>query len=123
MIKLDHLSIAVRDYPVSRDWYMQVLGLKLEFEIPERRTAALQDDAGFTLFVAEGSARIEPQSCALYFQVDDVQREYQRLVSADIRFEHPPQKVFWGYGAELLDPDGYRVRIWDDKSMREKGMA
>jgi len=123
MIKLDHLSIAVNDYRVSRDWYLQVLGLKLEFEIPERRTAALQDDAGFTLFVAEGSGRIEPEGCALYFQVDDVEREYQRLVSAATRFEHPPRKVFWGYGVELLDPDGYRVRIWDDKSMREKGIA
>ena len=30
-------------------------------------------------------------------------------------------KVFWGYGAELRDPDGYRLRLWDQKSMKEKG--
>jgi hypothetical protein len=29
-------------------------------------------------------------------------------------------KVFWGYGAELCDPDGYRLRLWDAKSMAEK---
>ena len=29
-------------------------------------------------------------------------------------------KVFWGYGAELCDPDGYRLRLRDEKSMREK---
>ena len=23
-----------------------------------------------------------------------------------------PQKLFWGYGAELQDPDGYVVRLW-----------
>lgn len=30
---------------------------------------------------------------------------------------HPPGKTFWGYGAELLDPDGYLIRLWDEKSM------
>jgi hypothetical protein len=32
-----------------------------------------------------------------------------------------PQKLFWGYGAELTDPDGYLVRLWDEQSMKEKG--
>jgi len=27
----------------------------------------------------------------------------------------------WGYGAEIADPDGPVLRIWDQKSMREKG--
>ena len=25
-----------------------------------------------------------------------------------------------GYGAELVDPDGYRIRLWDEKSMKAK---
>ena len=32
-----------------------------------------------------------------------------------------PQKLPWGYGAELDDPDGYRISLWDEVSMREKG--
>jgi hypothetical protein len=36
---------------------------------------------------------------------------------------HPPQKVFWGYGAEVLDPDGYRIRLWDPASMQAQGAA
>jgi hypothetical protein len=31
-----------------------------------------------------------------------------------------PQKNFWGYGAELADSDGYLVRLWDERTMREK---
>jgi hypothetical protein len=31
-----------------------------------------------------------------------------------------PKKLFWGYGAELHDPDGYLRRIRDEKSMKEK---
>jgi catechol 2,3-dioxygenase-like lactoylglutathione lyase family enzyme len=30
-------------------------------------------------------------------------------------------KLYWGYGAELRDPDGYVVGVWDEHSMREKG--
>jgi uncharacterized glyoxalase superfamily protein PhnB len=44
-------------------------------------------------------------------------------VAAGVKFVHPPQKTFWGYGAELKDPDGYRIWLWDQKSMREKGEA
>ena len=36
MMKLDHLSIPVTNAPRSRDWYVETLGLKVEFELPER---------------------------------------------------------------------------------------
>ncbi len=38
-----------------------------------------------------------------------------------ILFEAPPQRLFWGYGAELRDPDGYRIRLWDEASMKARG--
>ena len=43
------------------------------------------------------------------------------MAARGVAFVHPPQKVYWGYGAELLDPDGYRLRLWDEVTMREKG--
>ena len=39
----------------------------------------------------------------------------------DVIFEKSPQKLFGGYGAELSDPDGYRIYLWDKRTMREKG--
>ena len=51
VVKLDHLTLSVRDYLAARDWYVSNLGLALEFEIPERGVAALQDSGGFTLFL------------------------------------------------------------------------
>jgi predicted enzyme related to lactoylglutathione lyase len=53
--------------------------------------------------------------------VDDVEAKHAELSAAGVPFVHPPMKVFWGYGAELCDPDGYRLRLWDQKSMKEKG--
>jgi len=120
MIRLDHLTIPVRDVIQSRDWYASHLGLKVEFEIVERKTAALQDDGGFTLFLVEGDP---PRGtlCTLTFQVADVEATYRDLSSRGVAFDKAPQKLFWGYGAELRDPDGYLIYLWDEASMRAKG--
>jgi catechol 2,3-dioxygenase-like lactoylglutathione lyase family enzyme len=110
VIKLDHLSIPVRDVVASRDWYRRVLGLAVEFEVPERKTVALQDEFDFTIFFFEGDSTVVP-GCVLTFQVGDVEAVHQRLSTAGVAFVHGPQKMFWGYGAELEDPDGYRIRL------------
>ena len=49
MMKFDHLNIPVSNLDRSRDWYMSALGLKAEFEVPDRRTVALQDGEGFAI--------------------------------------------------------------------------
>ena len=40
MVRLDHLSLPVVDWRKSRDWYKEHLGFEVEFEIPDRLTAA-----------------------------------------------------------------------------------
>jgi len=120
MPRLDHLSLPVRDWRKSRDWYKDQLGFEVEFEIPDRETAAMRDDADLTIFLYEGNV----EDCAgisFTIQVDDVEAKHDLLAAAGVPFVHPPMKVFWGYGAELCDPDGYRLRLWDQRSMKEKG--
>jgi catechol 2,3-dioxygenase-like lactoylglutathione lyase family enzyme len=58
MMKLDHLRIPVTDLGRSRDWYTKTLGLKVEFEVPERQTVALQDTDDFALFLQEGPSPV-----------------------------------------------------------------
>ena len=53
--------------------------------------------------------------------MDDVEAKYRELVGLGIDLDAPPQKLAWGYGAEITDPDGYVIRLWDERSMREKG--
>jgi catechol 2,3-dioxygenase-like lactoylglutathione lyase family enzyme len=119
MVRLDHLSLPVADWRKSRDWYKQYLGFEVEFEIPERQTAAMRDDADLTVFLYQ-SAVVSCPGISFTIQVDDVEAKHRELSAAGIAFEHPPMKVFWGYGAELCDPDGYRLRLWDQRTMKEK---
>ena len=120
MLRLDHMSLPVSDWRRSRDWWRDVLGFKVEFEIPERSTVAMVDETDLTVFLQDGEV-ISNASLGFTVQVDDVEARHAELAAAGIVFVHPPMKVFWGYGAALLDPDGYRLHLWDKTSMREKG--
>lgn len=120
MVRLDHISLPVRDWQKSRDWYRDNLGFEVEFEVPERKTAAMRDSGDLTVFLYEGDVAPCP-GIAFTIQVDDVAEKHRELTARGNAFTHAPMKVFWGYGAELLDPDGYRLQIWDEKSMKEKG--
>jgi len=120
MMRLDHMSLPVSDWRRSRDWWREVLGFKVEFEIAERSTVAMVDESDLTVFLQDGEV-ISSAILGFTVQVDDVEARHAELAAAGIAFVHPPMKVFWGYGAELLDPDGYRLHLWDQTSMREKG--
>src|SRR5262245_9463975 len=89
---LDHLAIVVADLERSRDRYPDTLGLEVEFEIPERKVAAMRNDAGLTLFVGESPGRAVA-TCVLTFQVDDVERLHLDLAARGVVFEHAPQKL------------------------------
>ena len=119
MMKFDHLNLPVSNLERSRDWYVGALGLKVEFEVPNMRTVALNDGEGFAIFLQERPA-VAPNGVALWFQVDDVDAAYAQWTAKGVAFAHAPRKNFWGYGPELADPDGYLVRLWDERSMKEK---
>ena len=120
MLKFDHLRIPVKDLAQSRAWYVDALGMTVEFEVPDRGTVALQDTADFTIFLQQAEAGEAPGGCALWFQVEDVDAAFAAWSARGVRFAHPPQKNFWGYGAELADPDGRPVRLWDERSMKAR---
>ena len=56
----------------------------------------------------------------MHLQVADVDATFAECRARGIEFVHAPRNSFWGYGAELADPDGYLVRLWDERSMKAK---
>ena len=120
MMRFDHLRVPVTDLARSRRWYVETLGLRVEFELPERQTVALSDSGDFTIFLQEVAAPVMPNGCALWFQVADVDATWPEWSGRGVAFAQAPQKAYWGYGAELEDPDGYLIRLWDERSMKER---
>ena len=120
MLRFDHLRIPVTDLDRSRRWYVDTLGLAVEFEVPDRQTVALHDVHDFTIFLQQVADSVTPNGCALWFQVLDVDATVAEWQRRGVVFTHEPRKSYWGYGAELQDPDGYLIRLWDERSMKER---
>ena len=121
MGRFDHLGIQVRNYTVARDWYVNALGLKVDFEKPERGFGYLKDEAEFALYLGEVRNAPASTGASLWYQVADVDAFHRGRVAMGVVFDHGPQKTAWGYGAQLSDPDGHKLYVWDDASMKAKG--
>ena len=111
--------IAVKDIDRARKFYEDKLGLKTKDEWGGEGVTLKSGDTLINVYRSEFAGTNKATS--LTFQVDDVESKYRQLSERGLRFERAPQKLFWGYGAELRDPDGYLIYLWDERSMREIG--
>ena len=128
MARISHLVLPVSDLSKSSDWYVGKLGLKVERE--RDGVVGIKDESGLTIFLLKTSGSLAGQKITLTIQVDDVDRKHEELASIGVEFVSPPKLQFWGYGAEVLDPDGYSNHLWDEvtmakatREMREKAEA
>jgi len=117
MTRFDHLAVPVGDYAVSKQWYVETLGLEIEFDMEGGRMVAVRDTHDFTLFLYQGEVPSNPSAFMFTFSVEDVHAFYRTRSAQGVPFVHEPKTVDWGFGAELSDPDGYRIAIWDEQTM------
>jgi catechol 2,3-dioxygenase-like lactoylglutathione lyase family enzyme len=110
------MLLPVSDIQKSRDWYVNRLGFKLDRE--HDQAVGIKDDSGLTIFLWKTAGPFTGPKITLTIQVDNVETKHQELVALGVKFVSPPGKQFWGYGAEVLDPDGYTNHLWDETTMR-----
>jgi len=121
MAKVSHMVLPVADPGKSRDWYVNNLGFELAFERED--VTAVKDSADLTIFLQKSAGSSAGQKITLTIQIEDVDAKYQQLSSNGVDFASAPKRQFWGYGAEVLDPDGYINHLWDEVTMREMTKA
>jgi catechol 2,3-dioxygenase-like lactoylglutathione lyase family enzyme len=117
MAKVTHLVLHVADVQKSREWYVDKLGFK--FESDRGGAVRLTDQGGLTIFLMQALGSLAGQKITLTIQVDSVDRKHEELAKLGVEFINPPKLLFWGYGAEVLDPDGYKNDLWDEVTMAE----
>jgi len=54
--------------------------------------------------------------------VNNAENKYQELAKFGVKFVSPPKPQVWGYGAEVLDPDGYINHLWDEVTMQKAAL-
>ena len=121
MAKVSHIVLPVSDVLRSREWYVNKLGFTIERELEQ--AVGIKDQSGLTIFLLKTGDPLTGPKITLTIQVDNADSKHHDLTIAGVTFVSPPKRQFWGYGAEVLDPDGYMNHLWDDvtmaKAMRE----
>jgi catechol 2,3-dioxygenase-like lactoylglutathione lyase family enzyme len=109
---LDHLYMVVSDLERSVRFYGGALGLGVERW--GDGYVRIRGDEGFFIGMEERPPQeVGGRGIEIVVRVDDVDRRYQELIAAGVRFTAPPADQEWGARhAWLRDPDGYPVSIF-----------
>ena len=115
MAKVSHIVLPVSDVPRSREWYVNNLGFTLERELEQ--AVGIKDESGLTIFLVKATDLLAGQKITLTIQIANVDSKHRELTDVGVSFVSPPRRQFWGYGAEVVDPDGYMNHLWDEVTM------
>ena len=113
------LTMLSDDLPRSRDWYVDRLGYKVDFDsdwFVQLRSAATETvELGILRRdheIVPASFRAPPAGGMLTVVVDDVDEVHRRAVEAGDRIIEPPRNLFYGQRRLLLtDPNGMLVDV------------
>jgi len=96
--KVNYITFPVSDLESAIAFYEKVLGLK---KTGEWSNYAVFDVGGVEFGLEPGGKQ------SIFLQVDDVDRQYQDLVSRNVEFLTKPEDQSWGgRAATFADPDG-----------------
>lgn len=105
------VSVPVSDQDRARAFYVDTIGFRLvrdDDSVPGIRWVQVAPESGTTALtlvtwfgtMPAGSLRGLVLACA------DLDAEYQRLSTAGVQFDSPPQRQPWATEAVFRDPDG-----------------
>ena len=113
------ICLVTRDVQRLRDFYAEVL--QVEGEGDDTFTLLSTQGAALSIFTEEGMERMAPGSmqnsgCGRYtleFEVEDVDREFERLQSLNVPIVKPPTTQTWGRRSVWFrDPDGNMINFF-----------
>lgn len=112
---LGQLHVSVTNLERSVAFYRDTLGIPLLFEVPGRPMAFFQSGQ-VRLYLGVPESPEFTTRTVLYFDVEDIDVEHQRLTEAGVQFAGAPHVVHRDGDTELWmafcqDPDGHHIAL------------
>src|SRR5262245_63034293 len=118
--QLGQVHISVTDVDRSVAFYRDVLGLTHLFTVPGQ-PMAFCGSCDVRLYLGVPESKEYRTHCVLYFRVDDIDAEAERLARLGVTFEDRPHVVhrdgamdLWMTG--LKDPDGHHIILMEERA-------
>jgi catechol 2,3-dioxygenase-like lactoylglutathione lyase family enzyme len=119
-IRMEGLTLAVKDVKRSLEFYGTLLGLGVEVDnAPDFGMIRVAGGGTIGLLAARHANRkgvksaTRTQHAAIHVELstDDLDGLYRRLKARGVRFHEPPHDEAWERAMQAYDPDGYTVEI------------
>jgi catechol 2,3-dioxygenase-like lactoylglutathione lyase family enzyme len=119
MLRFNGICLVTRDVLRLRSFYAAILQVKAEGD--DTFTTLPTPGAALSIFTEEGMERMAPGSmqdsgCGRYtleFEVENVDREFDRLKELEVNFVKPPTTPTWGRRSVWFrDPDGNIINFF-----------
>jgi predicted enzyme related to lactoylglutathione lyase len=106
----DNFFLPVRNLEQGKQFYAEILGLKIKFDFPSLGMAAFKVGRQEPAVILSSRPNSKP---AIWFRVDDVQEMFGKLKPKGVEFLAQPFVIKTGVAAEFEDPFGNRLGITD----------
>jgi len=115
-MKLDVVTIQVRDWPAAVRWYTEVLGLTVAYSEDDDQFCMLEAGGAMLALASdhpEHSAPTGENRLAPGFQVENLDGELDRLRTAGVQVDPNIDGEDEGYRlARIWDPEGNRLHLY-----------
>ena len=110
-MKLGEVCLLSNDVPGLASFYRRLLGVE-ETSGDETHPFVLAEETSLTVYHDGTEKNNQNQNICLAFTVDDINREYEKLLSLGVRIIEPPTKRPWGLiNMSFYDPDSNIVYL------------
>jgi hydroxymethylpyrimidine/phosphomethylpyrimidine kinase len=109
-MNLNQVTLPATDVERSAEFYRRLGFTQIVSALPRYARFECPNGATFSLHAVES---LTPSQWVIYFECDDVDVTYQRLLALGIAFDQAPQDQIWLWRESYLhDPDGNIICLY-----------
>ena len=121
MESIGQIHIGVKDIKRAVEFYRDVLGMALLFEVPEQQMAFF-DCGGIRLYLSADQVDEFPSNPLIYYNVADINEAFKSISGHGVEFKREPHIVHRTETYELwmagfFDPEGNFIHLMNEASV------
>ena len=97
----------------GKAFYQDVLGLPVKFDFSNVGMIAFKVGGNEPAIILKDTGKFPEAKPTIWFVVDSVQEEYERLSAKGLKFLSEPFEIHTGMAVEFEDPFGNRLGLTD----------
>ena len=113
MNNYDNFFLPVDNMELAEKYYSEILGLSLKFKFENIGMTAFNVGKEEPAIILKDINMYKDMKPTIWFTVDSVMEEYEKLLKKGVEFLSEPFKIKTGMAVEFYDPFGNRLGITD----------